>query len=255
MGERTSYSPGTFCWTDLATDDAGGATAFYTGLFGWSVEVLPAGEGAVAYTLLRVGDQLVAALYEASDRHPSWLSYVSVDDVDSSTSRAAELGARVLQAPFDMGSSGRMALVADPTGAAFALWQARDHHGAQLVNDPGALCLNQLNTSDPEAAGRFYTGLFGWRVERTGTEEQAYWGLYNGETLNGGMMPLPPGTPAPPHWLVYFTVASVDDAAATISELGGRIMVPAVTIESMRILVAADPQGAVFALFEGRVDP
>jgi predicted enzyme related to lactoylglutathione lyase len=260
MGARTEYTPGTFCWTDLATTDVAGVTAFYTELFGWRNAALP-GAAAGDYTLLLVGDALVAALYPAGETmHPAWLSYVSVVDADATAARAVALGGSVLREAADIATSGRMALLADPTGAVFAAWQSRGHHGAQLVNDAGAWCLSQLNTNDPEAAGRFYTELFGWRVEHTGTDEQAYWGFYNGKeisgaTLNGGMMPLPPGTPAPPHWLVYFTVADLDDAATRISDGGGRVLVAPMTAGGGRILVAADPQGAAFALFEGRVDP
>lgn len=256
MGRRTSYPSGTFCWTDLGTTDSAAATAFYAGLFGWRAEVLP-DQGTGAYTLLRADDALVAALYDMTQSpHPAWLSYVSVTDVDATAARVADVGGRLLRPASDVGTSGRMALVADPTNAVFALWQAADHFGAELVNDPGALCLNQCNTSDPEAAQRFYTELFGWRVEPTGTEEQAYWGLYNGETLNAGMMPLPPGSPAPSHWLVYFTVESLDAAASTIAELTGSVIVPPTVIPGGgRFLVASDPQGAVFALFEGQVDP
>ncbi len=255
MGGRTEYRPGTFCWTDLATTDVGGATTFYTELFGWRTTALP-GAAAGDYTLLLVGSALVAALYPAGESmHPAWLSYVSVVDADATTARAVALGGSVLRKAADVATSGRMALLADPTGAVFAAWQARDHVGAALVNDPGALVLNQLNTDDPETAQRFYGELFGWRVEHTGTDEQAYWGFYNGKVLNGGMMPLPPGTPAPPHWLVYFTVADLSDAATRTSALGGRVLVAPMTAGGGRILVAADPQGAVFALFEGRVDP
>ncbi len=255
MGQRTSYPPGTFCWTDLATSDAPAATAFYTELFGWRTGALP-GAAAGDYTLLLVGDARVAALYPVGEsQHPAWLSYVSVVDVDATAARARALGGSVVRETADIATSGRMALLADPTGAVFAAWQARDHAGAALVNDPGAWCLNQLNTSDPEVAGRFYTELFAWRVEPKGTDEQAYWGLYNGEALNAGMMPLPPGTPAPPHWLVYFTTLDVDDAAAAIARLGGQVLVPPTVIPEGRIVVATDPQGAAFALFEGRVDP
>ncbi len=205
--------------------------------------------------MLRLGGHDVAALYQADDRPPAWLSYVSVADAAATAASAAALGGIVLQEPFEVMTSGRMALVEDPTGAVFAAWQPGDHAGAGLVNDPGALCLNQLNTTDPEAAIRFYRGLFGWRVEVVGTEAQPYWGLYNGEALNGGMMPLPPGGAPRSHWLVYFTVTSLDAAAERIAQLGGRVLVPALAIESGRILVAADPQGAASALFEGPVDP
>jgi predicted enzyme related to lactoylglutathione lyase len=123
-----------------------------------------------------------------------------------------------------------------------------------VVNGPGALSLNQLNTSDPEAAQSFYSDLFGWRIEQVSGTETPYWGVYRGERLNGGMMPLPPGAPAPSHWLVYFGTDDVDAAADQISSAGGTVMVPPQEVPGGRILVAEDPQGAVFALLAGRFD-
>jgi predicted enzyme related to lactoylglutathione lyase len=161
--------------------------------------------------------------------------------------------------PLDVASAGRMAIVTDPTGATFALWQAGGHIGARLVNDPGSLCLNQLNTGDPEQARGFYEGLFGWHFVPVGTDEQPYWGIHNptadGEALNGGMMPLPPDATVPSHWLPYFTTADLDAAVARVEASAGTVLIPPMAIESGRIAEAMDPQGAVFALFEGRVDP
>jgi predicted enzyme related to lactoylglutathione lyase len=255
MGERTSYAPGTFSWTDLGTTDADAAKAFYTGLFGWQPNDLPAGEG-VTYTMLQLGGRNVAALYQMTEApHPAWLSYVTVEDAAASAARAKDLGATVISEPFDVLEAGRMAVLQDPTGAVFAVWEPRESIGAELVNDEGAMSLNQLNTSDPPAAQRFYGELFGWRIESVGTPEQEYWGIYNGDAMNGGMMPLPPEAGAPSHWLVYFTHQALDTAVTRIGELGGTVLVPPTAIPSGRFLVAHDPQGAVFALFEGRVDP
>ncbi len=256
MGERTSYQPGTFCWTDLGTTDAAAAKAFYGRLFGWEAEDFPAGD-AGTYTMLRLDGRDACALYEHGPEKgpPAWLSYVSVADAGDATERARTSGANVIQDPFDVVDAGRMAVVQDPTGALLALWEAGTQIGAGVVNDPGALCLNQLNTSDPEAAQSFYADLFGWRVESVGTGDQAYWGIYNGENLNGGMMPLPPEGGAPSHWLVYFTASDLDASVTLVNQLGGRELVPPMPIESGRIAVAQDPQGAAFALFEGRVDP
>jgi uncharacterized protein len=254
VGERTGYAPGTFCWADLATRDAEGAKAFYTELLGWEPEDVPVGDGGT-YTMLRVDGKSVCALYEPqAEAPPAWLSYVSVEDADTTAGKAIELGAAAISDPFDILTIGRMAVLRDPQGAVFAIWQARDSFGAELVNDPGAMCLNQLNVADREAALDFYPGLFGWRIEQA-VEEPPYWGIYNGEHLNGGMMDLPPGGEAPAHWLVYFTTSDIDGAARRIGELGGQVVVPPMPIPSGRILVARDPQGAVFALFEGRVDP
>jgi predicted enzyme related to lactoylglutathione lyase len=121
------------------------------------------------------------------------------------------------------------------------------------VNDPGSLTMNQLNAADVDAARGFYSSLFGWRIE-TVAEEPPYWGIHNGETLNGGLMEIPPEA-GPPHWLAYFTVESMDAANGRIPELGGKVLVPPMEVPAGRILVAGDPQGAVFALFEGEVDP
>lgn len=256
MGERTRYEPGTFCWADLSTPDTAGAKAFYGRLFGWEAVDVPGGPDAI-YTMLRLDGRDVCAMSERGPDQgpPAWLSYVSVADVADAAERARRTGATVLAEPFDVMDAGRMALLADPTGAVFALWEPKDMIGAGLVNDPGCLCLNQLNTSDPEAATRFYTEVFGWRIESVGTDDQPYWGIYNGDALNGGMMPLPPGTGAPSHWLVYFTTEDLDGSASLIGEMGGAVVVPPMAIGAGRIAVAQDAQGATFALFEGPVDP
>jgi uncharacterized protein len=258
MGERTSYPPGTFCWTELATPDAEGAKAFYGPLFGWEGEDIGAGDGGT-YTLLRMAGREVCGLSQTDQTAPTWLSFVSVGNVDTSSAHAAELGARVTMPPFDVGAFGRMALVTDPTGAVLALWQPGTHIGARLVNDPGALCLNQLNTSDVQDAQRFYGALFGWRFAPAGDDQHEYWGITNptqdGDVLNGGMMPLPPDATAPSHWLSYFTIQDLEAAIAQIAASGGTVLFGPMPIGAGRIAGAMDPQGAVFALFEGRVDP
>jgi uncharacterized protein len=257
MGERTSHAPGTFSWADLGTTDADGAKAFYGGLFGWDLEDLPV-PNAPPYTMARIDGKTVAALYQRQAEQPgppAWLSYVTVESADEAARRAAELGGTPISEPFDVLVAGRMAVLQDPTGAVFGVWQPHETIGAELVNDPGAMTLNQLNTSDPEAARTFYEGLFGWRSELVEGGDQPYWGLYNGDRLNGGMMPLPPDAGAPSHWLVYFTSTDLEDSVARITEGGGRVVIEPMPIPSGRITVAQDPQGATFALFEGEVEP
>src|ERR671928_171380 len=200
MGERTSYAPGTFSWVDLATTDVEAARSFYRTLFGWQTVDVPAGEGAT-YVMLRKNGQDVAAMYamreeqQAAGVPPHWLSYVTVADVDAAAARAAELGGTVLAEPFDVLDAGRMAPIADPQGAQLALWQPRRNIGAKLVNEPGALCWNDLFTPAPEEAGGFYGALFGWTIERIEGAEPAYYTIRNGEASNGGVMQAPPGQP------------------------------------------------------------
>jgi hypothetical protein len=142
-----------------------------------------------------------------------------------------------------------MAVIQDPEGAVVCVWEPRTSIGAELVNEPGALTINQLNTSDPERAQEFYAGVFGWRFDQVAEGDQPYWGIYNGDRLNGGMMAQPPD-----YWLAYFGSDSVDDDVGRIGELGGQILVPPMTVPGGRILVAQDPQGAVFGLLAGRFD-
>jgi predicted enzyme related to lactoylglutathione lyase len=252
MGERDRYEHGTFSWTDLTTPDAQGSKDFYGGLFGWDYTDNPIPEGGV-YVMATLGGRAAAAMFESTDRHPAWASYVTVDDLDATTAKAGELGANVLAEPFDVMEVGRMSTIQDPTGAVFCLWEPRTSIGAEVVNTPGALSMNQLNTSDPEAAQRFYGELFGWSFDKV-SDEPPYWGIHRGDRLNGGMMPLPPGAPMPSHWLVYFGIDDLDAAAERIGSSGGAVMVEATEVPAGRFVVARDPQGAIFALFEGDFD-
>jgi predicted enzyme related to lactoylglutathione lyase len=256
VGARTEYRPGTFCWVELATADLEAARAFYPPLLGWQLEDDPISSDE-PYLRATVGGRPVAAMFNPPSQRggpASWASYVSVEDADATAARAKDLGGRVVMGPFDVRDAARIAVIQDPQGAVLGLWQPRETAGAGLVNDVGALTLNQLNTSDPAAARSFYTGLFGWSFE-TVMEEPAYWGIQNDGALNGGMMPIPDGSPASPHWLAYFTSGDLEESARRIAENGGRVIIPATSIPSGRFLMAADPQGAAFALFEGEVDP
>src|SRR3954452_3792331 len=160
MANRTSYPPGTFSWAELVTSDADAAKSFYTAAFGWEYRDNPVGEGMVYSTAL-LGGQPVAALYRG-DQPPHWNCYVTVESADDAAARAAALGASTLAEPFDVLDVGRMAVIADPAGAALCLWEPRGHIGAAVVNAPGALTWNDLITPDVEAAARFYGDLFGW---------------------------------------------------------------------------------------------
>ena len=250
MGERTSHAPGTFSWADLSTTDTDGAKAFYTGLFGWDTEDNPMPEGGV-YTMLSKEGKAVAALsqLQAEGQPVVWNSYVTVESADEAAAAAREGGATLISEPFDVMDVGRMAVIQDPGGAVLCIWEPGTSIGAERVNEPGALTINQLNTSDPARAEEFYGGVFGWRFEKVAEGDVPYWGIYNGDRLNGGMMEEQPSA-----WLVYFGSESVDDDAGRVVELGGRVIVPPMSVPGGRILVAQDPQGGVFALVDGRFD-
>jgi predicted enzyme related to lactoylglutathione lyase len=258
MGERTQYTPGTFSWTDLSTTDQDAAKAFYSGLFGWEANDMPAGEGVV-YSMMQIDGKDVAAIAPQQQEQreagvpPMWQSYVTVESADAALERAKELGATVHAPAFDVLEAGRMGVVQDPQGAYFIVWEPKRHIGAGLVNVNGGLTWNELATPDLDAAAEFYGGLFGWS---TASMEGPipYLVIRNGESSNGGIThPQPPGVP--PHWLVYFGIEDLDAGLAKVAELGGKALTPAIAIGMGRIGVVQDPQGAVFALFEGELDP
>ena len=263
MGERTSHSPGTFSWVDLATTDLDGATAFYEGLLGWDHDDNPIGDGQV-YRMFRLGGKHVAAAAQQRDEErshgipPHWNNYVTVASVDDTAARVNQFGGNLMMDPFDVFDAGRMTVLSDPTGAILSLWEPRQHIGAQLVNDPGALTWNELSTSDVGQAQSFYSGLLGWSFEDLAGAEMPYTTIRNGDRMNGGIRPLSAEEQqhgVPSNWIPYFVSADLEASAAKIVDLDGDVMVgPMAILESSRIAVARDPQGAVFALFEGETE-
>ena len=254
MGVRESYAPGTFCWADLGTTDAEAAKAFYTRVFGWEAVEEEVGE-AGTYTTFKLDGHDVAAMYEMGEDEraslaPHWSSYVSVEDVDALAPRVRELGGDVLAEPFDVMQAGRTAAVRDPTGATLHLWQPREQLGAGRVNDPGCMVWNELASPDPARARDFYAELLGWEVE---PEESGYGVIRHNGAINGGIRPPQDGEPT--HWLVYFTVASCDEAVTAVREAGGSVIVEPMATPVGRVAAVADPQGAAFAVYQGEVDP
>jgi hypothetical protein len=256
MSERSSYTPGTFCWTDLTTPDRGAAKAFYSALFGWVAEDIPVGEDAY-YSMQRIDGKLVAAISPQPQQQrdagapAAWNSYVAVESADAALARARELGANVHADAFDVFQSGRMGVVQDPQGSFFAVWEARDRFGAQLVNQHGALCWNELYTSDLDASARFYGDLFGWGIEAMEGPRPYRTITTAAGTSNGGMTTM---EGVPPVWLVYFGTDDIEASVARLTELGGETRTGPMDIGMGTIAVVTDPAGATFALFAGHMN-
>jgi len=254
MGERTSYPPGTFSWAELATSDAEAAKSFYSTLFGWDYDDNPIPGGQV-YSMAKRDGKSVAALF-GSEQPPHWNCYVTVASVEEETARAGQLGAKVLAEPFDVMEVGRMAVIADPTGAALCLWEPRTSIGATLVNTPGAMTWNDLLTPDAQAAAGFYGELFGWTTEEM-PGSGGYRVIRNGERSNGGIMPLDlggMGANTPPNWMPYFGHEDVERLVKEVDTLGGRVFNGPVQVPAGTFAVLGDPQGAVFAVLTGEYD-
>jgi predicted enzyme related to lactoylglutathione lyase len=255
MGEVSKYDHGQFCWIEAATSDLEAATAYYTTLFGWTVEDRPGGDQGI-YRLCRIDGKDVTGLYEMSDeertsRGPGWNCYVAVDDVDATAKRAEALGGRIIVSPSDVMELGRMAVIGDPSGATVGLWQAGERIGSELENDPGSLTWVELQAADVSAASSFYGGLFGWEEEASEYPGgDTYTTFKVGDSYRAGMIAIPPDAGDwSPAWLPYIETEDVDGLLARSDEIGGTTLVPARSVEGVgRFAVLRDPQGAVLAV-------
>jgi predicted enzyme related to lactoylglutathione lyase len=276
--ERDGYPAGVPCWVDTAQSDPEAAVRFYSGVFGWEFEDRMPTDSPGSYFVAQLRGRDVAAVGsqpEGMPPTPVWNTYVWVDSADEATAKAKEAGGKVLVEPFDVLEAGRMAMLADPEGAAFCVWQAKEHKGAQLVNEPGTWNFSELNTRDPEGAQAFYGAMFGWELTTFGSGggEFSFWRLSGyGDHLSerdpdlrsrqaedsapvgfedavAALVPIGGnGSPedTPPHWSITFAVDDADAVADTAAELGGRVLAPPFDAPWVRMTVISDPQGAVF---------
>ncbi len=250
MPTITAYEPGTPSWVDLASPDLSASVAFYSSLFGWDAQ--DQGEEAGHYHMFEKGGVPVAGAgpIMMEGQPPAWTPYISVRDADQSIGKVKAAGGMVFVEPMDVLDVGRMAVFADPTGAAAALWEPRKHPGAGLVNEAGALTWNELLTRDIPAAIRFYGEVFGWgeHTEHMGELTYTEWKL--GDKTIGGLMAMPAEVPAgaPAFWTAYFGTADCDETVSRADELGAKVMRPAMDIPAGRFAVLNDPLGVLFAV-------
>jgi hypothetical protein len=256
MAEVDKHKPGAFSWIELSSTDQNAAKNFYTSLFGWEFRDFPMGPDEI-YTMFALKSRVCAAVFtQRADENamgiPShWNLYIGVESADDTAQRAGELGAKVLAPAFDVDVHGRMAVLQDPTGAVFSIWQAKQHIGIGIKDEPNSLCWADLNTPDARAAGAFYSKLFGWEIEPS-KDGSGYLHIKNGSDYIGGIPPAAQRDPnAPPHWMIYLQVADCDASTAKAKELGAQVYMGPMTMEKVgKISVIADPAGAVFSLFE-----
>jgi predicted enzyme related to lactoylglutathione lyase len=260
MGERTQYTPGTFSWADVTTPDQPAAKEFYSGLFGWEANDSPVGDG-VFYSMMLLDGHNVAAVSPQPQQQreagvpPTWNNYITVESADDAAAKASQLGATVHAPPFDVMDVGRMAVIQDPQGAFFMVWEAKTNIGAGLVNQPGALVWNELASPDLDASAKFYSDMFGWTTQPLEDSPQPYLVVMNGDNSNGGMRLLSEeDAHVPPHWLPYFGIDDLDRGLAKTKELGGTVVGGPIDIGIAKIGIVQDPQGAMFAIYAGQFD-
>ena len=278
MLERDGYPAGVPCWVDTGQPDPEAAVEFYGGLFGWEFEDRMPADSPGRYFVAQLRGRDVAAVGsqpEQAPPTPGWNTYVWVDSADDTTAKVKAAGGKALMEPFDVLEAGRMAVLTDPEGAVFSVWQAKEHKGAQLVNEPGTWNFSELNTRDPEGAKTFYGTVFGWEADTLdyGEGQTTMWRLpgYGDflerrdpdlrrrmaadgapEGFEDAVAWLIPMTSdqypddVPPHWNVTFAVDDADAVADRAAKLGGQVRVPPFDAPFVRMTVLSDPQGAAF---------
>jgi uncharacterized protein len=278
MIERDGYPAGVPCWVDTAQPDPQAAVRFYSGLFGWEFEDRMPADSPGQYFVAQLRGRDVAAVGsqpEGMPPTPVWNMYVCVDSADEAAAKVKDAGGSVPMEPFDVGSAGRMAVLTDPEGAAFCVWEPRERIGAQLVNEHATWNFNELNTRDPGGAQTFYRVVFGWEATTLVTGDGGFtmfrrpgYGEFLAERdpelrerMSADHVPdgfedavawlvpmsdgqFPEDTPA--HWSTTFAVDDADEIAARAERLGGTVLAPPFDAPWVRMTVIRDPQGAVF---------
>lgn len=275
MSERERYPAGVPCWVDTLQPDLQASLNFYGPLFKWEF-VGPSSMPSSAtgeYFVARVRGRDVAGIGSSTDvgrsSKPTWLTHIRVDSADEATARAIAAGGTRHNGPFDALPAGRLAVLSDPGGAAFCVWEAKTREGAQLVNEPQAWALSLLRTTDLDGSKAFYGTVFGWQPETFGPPDarMALWRLpgYVGgvpeqpvpRDVVGVMTPLSEdGRPDAErsHWSVDFWVHDADATASLAASLGGTVIVPPNDTPGFRSAVLEDPQGALFSVTHLRSD-
>jgi len=253
MYKVTKYPHGTFSWADVGTNDTEKGKSFYMELFGWDKEEIPMG-GGMTYTMFKLDGDNVAALSpmlpdaEEQGIPPAWTNYISVDDVDALVDPINENGGSIVHGPMDVFDSGRMLILQDPNGAHVALWQAKSHIGADVVNKAGTMMWNELSTRDVETAKDFYAKVLGWEYE---VGEAGYLMIKNNGRMNGGIIEMDESYgDMPSVWTVYFNVDDLKASLKTVEEHGGKKMMQAEAPGVGPFAVITDPTGAALTIMQ-----
>lgn len=260
MSDRDDYPPGVPCWVETLQPSPRRAMAFYERLFGWQFSSAPsAGNEEPEYVVARRHRRDVAGICRLPpNARTGWFTHIRVTEVEAAVSIALRAGARLLDGPIDASPAGRLAVLEDPTGATFCVWQAQTRNGAQRINEASAWAMSLLSTADPSSAQAFYAAAFGWRSEPFGGATLMRLPGYVGGTAEqpvprdvvAVMMPAAAGDAA--CWRVEFWVDDLDARVASVRDGGGRIVVNVHEDAIFRHATVADPAGAVFTMSEER---
>lgn len=256
-----AFAEGSPCWADATLPDLRAGERFYGELFGWTFTEGGAGTGSgrgfPRHSRALLDGRPIAALVAKRDgRMPTaWGIHLASPDLDGTVEKVRRAGGTVLTEPVARSEAGRSAVVADPDGAVFAVWQAGTRPGFGVTDVPGAFCWAEVYVRNADAADAFYPAVFGYELTAPPFDAGDFtaWALPDsgrqvaGRGLVGDVLP----AEMPPHFLVHFRVADVSDAMRTVRRAGGRVLVDRREIPGATFAVVVDNQGAVFAVRDG----
>ncbi|MEM9069106.1 MAG: VOC family protein [Myxococcota bacterium] len=242
-------------WHEVMSTDVSKASEYYRSLFGWGAEEMKMGELG-DYLMFKLGEMPVAGMAAAEPNLPSyWLGYVMVDDVTATEAKVKELGGTILAPVFDIPNIGKACIAQDPEGAVFAPFQGNQAEPAPQGPPPdGSVCWNELMAKDDAKMAEFYTALLGWTASPMGPGSTL---LKEGERMVGTIRKKEGAAlQAPSHWMVYFSVASVDEALTKHGDLGGATIMGKSEVPNMgEFAVVSDPAGGVYAFWHQTAPP
>lgn len=247
---RRPHTSGAPCWVSLMVRDLTAGQDFYHGLFGWEFSPGPPQPGPHVRALK--DGQPVAGLGELPPGRSSrmWTPYLATDDADATAILVRDCGGTVAIGPLDAEDAGRMAIAADTAGAAFGLWQAREHPDT-LPGGPGTAVWFELVVQEPLAVGKFYSSVFGHKAEALDAPDSGRVTLHlDGEPVAGVRGAVRHSPEPGPHWRTYFAVEDVGATAMRVQELGGTLVEDPHDSPWGRTATVADPEGVPFSVLE-----
>ena len=247
---------GRFVWFEHVSNDANKARAFFGELFHWTTQAAPMPQGT--YTMIALGNDPIGGYLAPPAGAPPyahWLPHLQVASAQETANKVRAHGGKIVKGPFPMGDFGTAAIVLDPLGGAFALWQPAkpEDGGGDYKGVDGSWIWNELTTEDPGKSVAFYQAIGGFEVETMkhegpGPGPDRYEILKSDGKGRGGIMKM---HGVPQMWMPYVQVANTDETVAKAERLGATVKMPAETMPNVgRLAVLIDPLGAPLGILQ-----
>jgi predicted enzyme related to lactoylglutathione lyase len=247
---------GEWVWYDLMTSDVGAAAEFYGSVMRWRLDTKDAAYGEwIAADGVHLGGAMGLPM---PGMPPMWSAYVEVSGIEGVAEKLKAAGGHVMRPVGEAGGAGKFAVVSDPDGAMFMLFEGTGAIRGRPApfGAVGHGTWHELQTNDVDRAWEFYRELFGW--EPAGSMDIGPAGEYrmyaapSGGAQMGGMMRRA-SPEVPPHWLTYFQTDAIEGAVERATAHGGTVVMGPMPIPGGKAAVLRDGQGAYFGLCSSEV--